>query len=340
MRLATITGVKQAAVIEVPDPKPRENWAVVKVMAAPMCTEFKTFIKGGFPGRGQGHEAAGEVVAVAQPCRVKPGDRVVVQPSFPCGRCATCDRGEFIHCQNGYDFAAVHGNDSGKFTLGQYVLQQDWLLSPIPEDIDYDRASLAVCALGPTFGACEKMNVGAFDTVLITGLGPVGLGGVVNARYRGARVIGVDSQPYRQRLALELGAELVIDPTDEQALAKVLKATGGAGVSRTIDTSGVQAAHRLCLEATGRFGQVTLVGQSNAESAFIASKHLIQKDLTLRGAWHYRLGDYPRVMEVIRKSPVAAQLITHRFPIADIQKAWDVQSSGECGKIVLHPWEG
>jgi L-iditol 2-dehydrogenase len=339
MKLATVKGVKQAGVIEVPDPKPKESWALVKVMAAPMCTEFKNFVGGGFPGRGQGHEAAGEVVAVAQPCRVKPGDRVVVQPSFPCGKCQACVQGEYIHCASGFDYAAVHGSDSGKFSMGQYVLQQDWLLSPIPDGVDFDRASLAVCALGPTFGACEKMDVSAFDTVLITGLGPVGLGGVVNARHRGARVIGVESVPYRQKLALELGAEQVIDPVDEQALNKILNATSGQGANKAIDTSGAQPAHRLCLEATSRFGQVTMVGQSKAESAFGASKHLIQKGLTLRGAWHYNLADYPRVMEVIQKSPAAARLITHTFPIGEIQKAWETQASGECGKIILHPWE-
>ena len=52
-------------------------------------------------------------------------------------------------------------------------------------------------ALGPTFGAFERMQVDALDTVLITGMGPVGLGGVINAKYRGARVIAVESQPWR-----------------------------------------------------------------------------------------------------------------------------------------------
>ena len=75
------------AIIDLPDPKAKEDWVVVKVQTAPMCTEYKAFLNG---GRAEylGHEAAGEVVEVAQPGRVKVGDRVVVMPQNACGKCA------------------------------------------------------------------------------------------------------------------------------------------------------------------------------------------------------------------------------------------------------------
>ena len=206
-----IEGERRAGVVEVPVPKPREDWVLVKVHVAPMCTEYKPFTSG-HRSEFLGHEAAGEVVEVAQPGKVKVGDRVVVMPQYPCGKCALCLAGDYIYCENTVNFNAFTGGPEGRATMAQYLLKPDWLLVPIPEGMSYDHASMACCGLGPTFGAMEEIGCDAFDTVLITGLGPVGLGGVINARYRGARVIGVDSNPWRAERAMALGAEVVLDP--------------------------------------------------------------------------------------------------------------------------------
>ena len=83
MKRVNVTGPKQAAIVEGPKPVAKEDWVVVKVHVAPMCTEYKAFAE----GRNHdhfGHEAAGGVVEVAQPGRVKVGDRVVVMPTNPC----------------------------------------------------------------------------------------------------------------------------------------------------------------------------------------------------------------------------------------------------------------
>src|SRR5690349_9075626 len=98
MRRAVILGERRAGLVAAPEPRARENWAVVKVHVAPMCTEYKAFLAG-IPGEYLGHEAAGEVVEVAQPGRVKVGDRVVVMPLYPCGACPLCVSGDYIHCQ-------------------------------------------------------------------------------------------------------------------------------------------------------------------------------------------------------------------------------------------------
>src|SRR5207302_5120714 len=113
----------------------------------------------------------------------------------------------------------------GSATMAQYLLKPDWLLPTIPEGISYERASLACCALGPSYGAFDRMGVGAPDTVLVTGLGPVGLGAVVNARFRGARVIGVETNSWRAERARGLGAEEVLDPREEGSQARVRELT-------------------------------------------------------------------------------------------------------------------
>ncbi len=339
MLKATITGERQAAVITVPDPTPKENWVVVKVHTAPMCTEYKTYVAGR-PVDQLGHEAAGEVVAVAQPGRANVGDRVVVMPMSGCGKCALCLAGDYIHCENNTDFGAFHGTRDGSATYNQYLLKPDHLLVPIPEGISYDHASLACCGLGPTFGAMQLMNVGANDTLLISGLGPVGLGGVINGVHRNARVIGVESNPWRAQLALALGAEAVVDPTSPDALAQLRDLTGGKGIDKAIDCSGVVAAHRLCIDAARRKGQIAFVGECSDETPLRISPDMIRKGLTLIGSWHYNLKDSPAIMALIGKvGPQLEKFVTHRFPLTQVQDAWELQLTGKSAKVLLKPWE-
>jgi L-iditol 2-dehydrogenase len=337
MKVAAMFGDGKAGLVEKPDPTPKENFVLVKVHAVPMCTEYKAF-KSGHTGDNFGHEAAGEVIEVAQPGRVKVGDRVAVQPQHSCGKCYLCLTGEFIHCQNSRSVREITGSTTGSATYAQYLLKQDWMLSPIPEGVSYEHAGMACCGLGPTFGAMQQMQVNALDTILITGLGPVGLGGVINGRYRGARVIGVESHPYRANLAKELGAETVLDPNDAHILEKIMDLTHGIGVDKAVDCSGASQAHRLMVDAVRRKGQACFVGEGG-EFPLAASRDMIRKGLVLRGNWHYNLGDYPRLIKIIQESKAQLdKFITHRFPMSEVQKAWELQMTGECGKVVLDAW--
>ena len=340
MKRAIVTGKQQGDVAEGPDPKAKEDWVVVKVHSAPMCTEYKAFVDGQNHEH-FGHEAAGEVIEVAQPGKVKVGDRVVVMPTNPCGKCTYCLDGEYIYCQDMVNFAEYHGSRDGSATMAQLLVKQDWMLVPIPDGVSYDHASMACCGLGPTFGAYQTMDVDRYDTVLVTGLGPVGLGGIINANYRGARVIGVDSNKWRAAKALELGAEAVIDPTDEDALQQILDLTkNGRGVDMSADCSGVVAAHRLCIDATKRKGQIAFVGESGADTPVRISPDMIRKGLSLIGQWHYNMADTIRMMDMITDlGDELDKFISHTFPIDQIQQAWETQLSGDCAKVILKPWE-
>ena len=336
MKIAAMFAGGSGGTVDRPDPQPVDDFVLVKIRSVPMCTEYK-----GFKGEreqdaaGFGHEAAGEVVAVAQLGRVKVGDRVVVQPQLGCGSCWLCLDGEHIHCQNGRRLP--EGQTAGH-TYAQYILKPDWLLSSFPEDISYKHAGMACCGLGPTFGAMQKMNVNALDTVMITGMGPVGLGGVINGHYRGAKVIAVESQPFRANLAKELGATAVFDPNDENVLDKVMDLTNGLGVDKAMDCSGASAAHRLMVDALRRTGQACFIGQGG-DFPLGASRDMIGKGIGLHGIWHYNLSYFPALIKMI--SQVGNQLdkfITHQYGMSQVQEAWAQQCTGNAGKVVLDPW--
>jgi L-iditol 2-dehydrogenase len=284
-----------------------------------------------------GHEAVGEVVEVAQPGKVKVGDRVVAMPQYPCGKCSLCQRGDYIHCEHLVDPLKTCSCKSGISTYSQYVIKQDWLLIPIPDELSYDHASMACCGLGASFGAIQTMDVGPYDTVLVSGLGPVGLGAVINCIMRGARVIGVARNTYRSELAMRLGAARVLNPDDPACMDVVRELTGGRGVDKSVDCSGGEVYQLLCVRGTRRKGQVAFVGESGDLTVQV-SEDLIRNGLSLHGAWHWNLRDADRLMETIqRASGLIDQFITHTYPLVQVEEAFRQQLSGQCGKIILHP---
>ena len=334
---AAITGERQVAFHELPDPQPKADWAVVKVHASALCTEYKAWLS----GQNQaviGHEGVGEVVAVAEQGPVRVGDRVVVLPQFSCGRCHHCMGGDYIYCEDSYDFAGLHGSTAGAGTFAHYTLKPAWLLPKLPEDVSFTQATMAIDGIGASFGGFEAIGVSSQDTVLITGLGPVGLGAVVNARFRNARVIGVEPAPWRAHRALEMGAEAVLDPNDPDILQQIRSLTGGRGVDCAIDCSGRVSSERLCIDATRRRGRVAFVGECGDEVSIRVSPDLIRKGLTIVGSWLYNMGDYAKVMKVIRQSPLIDLLISHQLPMSQIQTGFSLLAQGEAAKIVVDPW--
>ena len=340
MKVAAVLGEHQAGLVEVPDPTPKEDWVVVKIHASPMCTEYHAFEHGSQTDR-LGHEAAGEVVDIAQPGKVEIGDRVVVMPQYPCGKCVLCTDGDYIHCENNYNFEKFVGSPYGSATMAQYILKPSWLLPKIPDNVSYEHASLACCALGPSYRAFDEMGVNATHTVLITGIGPVGFGAITNARFRGAKVIAAELIPWRAERARQMGVEAVINPTDEDAVDQIRDlTTDGRGVDFALDCSGNVQAHRLCIDATRRRGTIAFVGQSgNNDTVLHVSPDLIGKGLRLAGAWHYNLNQFPGLMKVIEGSSLLDLLISNIFPMREIQQAFETSASQESSKIILKPWE-
>lgn len=336
MKVVAITGKQTCAVVDRPEPRIKGDFVKVAIRAAPMCTEWHSYRDGGI-GDSLGHEAAGEVVEIAQPGSVNPGSRVVVMPQYGCGKCSLCLSGEHVHCLNPVDPYKFCDTQTGTATYAQFCVKQDWLLVPIPEDISYDHASMACCGLGPTFNAMQQMNVNAQDTVLISGLGAVGLGAMVNALCRGARVIALESNEYRAALAKSLGVEAVIDPGDEQWLKRILDLTAGLGADKSVETSSAATAPAFLVQATRRKGHVASVGWGGP----IMASDIVAKGLTVHGCWHWNhFRDAEAMFRTIRKSrTLLDKVITHFFPMRDVKKAWDLQLTGKCGKIILHPWE-
>lgn len=147
----------------------------------------------------------------------------------------------------------------------------------------------------------------------------------------------MESNEYRASLAKALGVEAVINPQDERRLERILELTAGCGADKSVETSSAETAPAFLVQATRRKGQVASVGWGGPMMA----RDIVAKGLTVYGIWHWNhYRDTEAMFRTIRQSrSMLDRVITHVFPMRDVKKAWDLQLTGNCGKIILHPWD-
>ena len=339
----TITGPSACSIVERRAPAARDDFVLIKVHAAAMCNEHNayrdgTYIWGETPDR-LGHEIAGEVIDAGRSNRVRVGDRVVANmPFFSCGRCGHCRRGSLAYCEDAHQVDHLLPSTADVAGFAQYTLRGDWALIPIPDDLSYRHAACALCGCGPAHAALEAMGVSCHATVLVTGLGPVGLGCVMMARARGARVIGVGRQPYRRALAQRLGAEAVIDPDDGDPREAIRTLTRGRGVQAAIECSAQPTYLRLAIDATAVQGAITALGECGPIELNVLDD-LIRHGRTLHGRLDITNAEIARVLELFERMPNELDTyLTHSFALRDIEQAWRLQETRACGKLLIDPW--
>ncbi|MEM7180296.1 MAG: zinc-binding dehydrogenase [Spirochaetota bacterium] len=341
MKTVMISGKRECKVIEKPIPNIKEGFVLIKVHVAPMCNEYNAYENGFYQDRNKfdslGHEIAGEVVKTAGESKFKVGDRVVALPGFPCGTCYICDSGAYAHCDDVINPLEACDSTSGECGFAEYAIKAEWLTIPIPNDMSYEHASMACCGLGSTFTSLQKMAVKANSTILITGLGAVGLGGVLNAKHLNLRVIGVSRSRYRRELARDLGCDHVLNPENDNLKSHIFQITNGLGVDYAIECSAQAHYQRLALDVIKKLGSLTFLGESG-DLMINVDKDIIQKGLNLYGTLDLYLNHVPEMMKLIANaSNDIDKFITHTFSLREIKQAWELQIKRTCGKILLYP---
>lgn len=339
MDVAVIPGPREAGLTKKPVPRASGRYVVIKVLVAPMCNEYVAYTDGIYLERNRpdslGHEMAGVVVDAPSGASVSVGQRVVALCGFPCGVCRPCLRGYYAHCVDTRDPLRDSGNLSGECSFAQYAIKADWMCVPVPEDMALEDASLACCGLGPTFGALDRMAPQPGSTLLITGLGPVGLGGVVNGVARGCSVTGVARSAYRARMALDLGCERVVGPAQARAS---LDEPGWRGFDFALDCSGQPEYQRLMIDSLAHLGTAAFIAEPGGLDLNV-EHDLVLKGTSLLGSLDINRAQADLLLQVIRNGSKAIEhYVTHRLPLADVGKAFELQADRACGKVLLFPW--
>ena len=277
-----------------------------------------------------GHEPAGTVLSIGEGVdTLAPGDRVIVHHISGCGMCDWCLRDLPMHCAD----KKTYGFDiDGAFASTMVAKARDVVKAP--DDVSMPVAAYCACGAGTAYNALRKLQVTSADTVIIFGLGPVGLAAVAFAQDFGARVAAVDISGERRDLAKAAGADLVIDPRDTD-VATVVAEWNGSGASVGLDASGnAQARHQL-LDAVGVLGRVAFVGEGGGVQIDV-SEQIIHKQLTVIGSWVFGISELGGILQYVSDRRVElGRLVTDVFDIDDAADAFALADGAANGKVVI-----
>ncbi|NWJ41020.1 MAG: zinc-dependent alcohol dehydrogenase family protein [Geothrix sp.] len=320
-------GIK--ALEERPDPILKDATdAIVRITKTTICGTDLHIMKGDVPtvtaGRILGHEGVGIVEQVGgSVSNVAIGDHVLISCISSCGRCSNCKAGMYSHCENGGGWILGNLIDGTQAELVRIPFA-DHSLYPIPSGTD-EEALVMLSDILPTGFECGVLS-GAIrpgDSVAIVGGGPIGLATLLTARfYSPAEVIVVDVDDNRLEVAKTFGATWVVNNSDGQAVERVMALTGNRGVDVAIEAIGQAAAFDICQAIVTAGGHIANIGV-----------HGKPVQLNLDKLWSHNITLTTRLVDTVStrmlmKSVVAgklqpARLITHRFALTEVMKAYD-----------------
>jgi threonine dehydrogenase-like Zn-dependent dehydrogenase len=343
----TMTGVvlpgnSTVAFREQPIPTPGYGQVLVRMKASSICGSDIRAIYREHLGVGDeayrnviaGHEPCGIIAEVGPGCKkFKVGDRVVLYHISGCGVCEDCKQGYMISCHGKQRAAYGWQRDGGH---APYLLAEENTCIALPDNLTYEDGALVACGFGTAWEALTRIGVNGRDRLLITGLGPVGLAAAMLGKALGAhQVIGVDTSEQRIALARELGLVDEAFVSDDGALDKIKAVTAGKGCEASIDCSGAAPARRLALLGTRQWGRCAFVGEGS-DVQFDVSPQLIHPQITLYGSWVTSLAHMEDLVERLSRWGIHPdQTVTHRFTLAEADKAYEVANAGQSGKVVI-----
>lgn len=281
-----------------------------------------------------GHELSGTVIKTGKNVKnLQAGDHVSVDPNCYCGHCHYCRNGKKQLCTNLY---AVGVNRNGGFEEYCSVPEaQCYLLSPsVPLKYGAMAEPLACCLHG-----IDRADIHVGNTVCVVGGGAIGLMMVQLARLRGASSV-ILSEPVamRREIGLRLGADYAVDPLHENISDAVSRFTGMPGTDVVIECVGNTVAVAQAFEATKRGTTVLLFSVPRAGTFHELSLEAVyQKELKIIGSL-INPDTHGRAVDLINSGRIRLEeIITHSFPVEQLEQAVRMQMSDESIKVIVEP---
>jgi alcohol dehydrogenase len=301
--------------------------AIVRVTTSTICGTDLHILKGDLPsvtdGRILGHEAVGVIEEIgAGVSQFRVGDKVIVSCVTACLTCDFCRKQMYSHCRNGgWILGCVIDGTQAEYVR---IPHADGSLYNLPDGAD-EEAMVMLSDILPTGFECGVLNgqVKPGDTVAIVGAGPVGLAVLLTAQfYSPAAIFMIDVDDKRLAVAEQLGATNLINSADGNAAKRIMKLTGGAGVDVAIEAVGISATFAICQEIVAPGGHIANVGV-HGKPVELHLEKLWDRNIAITT----RLVDTvttPMLLKIVRSGKLQpAKLVTHRFAMSDIMKAYD-----------------
>lgn len=342
MKAGVLKGVNEIDFTTVPDPQLERGDLLLKVKAATVCGTDIRILRGRktagvrYPSI-LGHEFAGEVVDTGGHAQFKTGQAVCVCPQFACGHCAYCVRGVENLCRN---LTAIGYEIDGAFA--EYVrIPAHGVASgnvfAMPAGLSFEKAALAE-PLACVMNGQERVGVKMGDIVLVLGAGPIGILHVMLARLSGARrIIVSEPNALRREAALKAGAEMAIDPLQEDLAERVRAASDGLGADVAIAAIGVPALAGDAIRLVRHRGRVSLfAGFAPGTLSELDVNAIHYNEVVVTGAFGLTRLLFERALNMIASGRLDLEpLLTHRFGLPDIKSALSAAEQGAAIKVVI-----
>lgn len=377
----TIPEPHKVVLEERPYPRIAPGYLMVKVEIAPVCLEHQVYdehlMEWFADPYHQGHEGVGTVCEVSPGSKFKEGDRVIMFWGNPCTECHVCRAGlSPTHCMDiphelftetqfpdtrldalgGIEAQHVPGglrgietvcnSESGCAGMGQFRILKEVMVQKIPDELPFRIAALGNCTVGGPYTCVEECDVGPDDWVLVTGGSASCLGVVLNARYRNAKTIVLTDSEYHAKLALKIGANLVINPNDSKWLKKIHQVTGDQqGADCAIDCTGEHDYQKKALRGVKRFGTVWLYSFIVEYSKPLPIRLLDEihaRSVRLGGSQDVHVKHREGLVKMLMNPHVqewCEHIISHEFNMSDAEEAFKLALTGKRSKIYLYPQE-
>jgi L-iditol 2-dehydrogenase len=289
-----------------------------------------------------GHELAGEVVEVGEDVvNLKPGDRVVIETVMGDGICPFCNVKRYNICEHLYDVRTQYVSRA----YGEFLAGPEKKFYKLPDHVSFEEAALI-----DTFSVClhahHLAQVSVNQKIVVIGAGPIGLGQLQLAKISGADVLIVDLVDSALDLAKELGANVVVNSEREDLVARVKEWTGGLGADICFECAGGPSMPQtlpLATKVVRRGGKVVLVGgfDPGETSIPLEWQRIQMSEIQIIPSASFAFHDiYPEqgmVLDLVASGKLnAKKMITHRFPIEQINEAFETaDAKQETGAVFV-----
>ena len=342
MKAAVLTAPNSISLASMSDPLTANGDVVIRVRAATICgTDIRIFRGHKTTGVRYpsvlGHEFSGEIVDTGGHPALSVGDRVGVCPAISCGHCFRCKHGMENLCAEGANVGYEIDGAFAELIRIPAAAVRAGNVRQLPAYMTYDEAAV-VEPFACVVNGQNRVGVSSADSVVIVGAGPIGQLHVRLARLRGAtRIIVSDPNVRRHEAALAGGADVVIDPTAEDLVARVREETDGRGADVVICAIGVPALARQVTDLAAHGGRISLfAGFSKGVTAEMDVNAIHYNELTVTGAFGLARRDFDLAFDLVASGRFDVKsLVTHRFPLEDAVEAFAAAESGDAIKVAI-----
>ncbi len=324
---------------DIPIPKIGPDQVLVKVAACGVCHTDLHYIEHGVPTFKKppivlGHEASGIVEEIgAGVTNVKKGQRVLIPAVLTCGKCTACRQGRENICA---DMRMLGNHFDGAYA--EYVAVPSKDLLDLPASIPLAEASIIADALSTPYHAVKnRAQVRPGDTVAVFGCGGVGINAVQIAALCGAYVIAVDINERKLEWARQFGAAATVNPSTVEKVSKEIKKLTGGGADIAMEVIGSPRTFEDAFESVRVGGRVVVVGYTNEASQIVSGK-IMFKELEVVGSLGCRPVDYVPLIRMVEQGRIdLKRLVTHRFSLGEIHKAFEAMHEGVSLRSIVIP---